>query len=338
MSAETAVSAKPKVSFYWCAGCGGCEETVVDLAEAILDVVAKVDIVFWPVALDFKRKDVEAMKDGEMLVSFINGAIRTTEQEDMCRLLRRKSQLVIAFGSCSHTGGIPGLANLHDRESIFDAVYRDNPSTVNPDGVVPLTSVTDEGRDISLPGFYDTVRTLDQVVPVDYAIPGCAPPPALLAGALETLLSGELPPKGTVLAPDIALCQDCPRKDTKPDDLAIDEFKRPHEILIDEELCLLAQNLLCLGPATRSGCGAACIEGNMPCSGCAGPVSHVRDHGAKIVSALASIAEPTDEEGITRAFAGIPDPIGTFYRYGLPASLLRRRRVVGANGNGSGGR
>ena len=55
-----------KVAFYWCASCGGCEETVVDLAEGILDVVAAVDIVFWPVALDFKRKDVEAMPDGSI--------------------------------------------------------------------------------------------------------------------------------------------------------------------------------------------------------------------------------------------------------------------------------
>ena len=45
---------KPKVAFYWCAACGGCEETVVDLGEGILDVVAAVDIVLWPVALDFK--------------------------------------------------------------------------------------------------------------------------------------------------------------------------------------------------------------------------------------------------------------------------------------------
>ena len=60
---------KPKVAFYWCASCGGCEESVVDLAEDILGVVAAVDIVFWPVAMDFKRQDVEAMADGSILVS-----------------------------------------------------------------------------------------------------------------------------------------------------------------------------------------------------------------------------------------------------------------------------
>ncbi len=120
---------KPKIAFYWCASCGGCEEAVVDLAEEILDVVAAVDIVFWPVALDFKRHDVEQMPDGSILATFLNGAIRTSEQEEMAELLRRKSKLLVAFGSCSHLGGIPGLANLFTRDSILQAVYFDAPTT-----------------------------------------------------------------------------------------------------------------------------------------------------------------------------------------------------------------
>ena len=320
-------NAKPKIGFYWCAGCGGCEEAVVDLAEGILDVVARVDIVFWPVALDFKRSDVEAMADGEILATFINGAIRTTEQEEMCELLRRKSRLVVAFGSCSHMGGIPGLANLHDRGSIFREVYHDGPTTVNPEGTEPRTRFRDAGRDTSLPGFYDTVRSLSQVIAVDYSIPGCAPPPALLAEAVGVLLSGDLPPAGTVLAPDHALCQDCPRVDSKPDDLVVGAFKRPFEIVIDEDKCLLAQGIPCMGPSTRSGCGAPCIAGNMACTGCFGPTGRVRDFGGKILSGISSLVGSSDPEEIDRILADIPDPVGTFYRYCLPASLLRRRRM-----------
>ena len=124
--------AKPKVAFYWCASCGGCEEAVVDLAEDILAVVDAIDIVLWPVALDSKLKDIEAMKDGEIAVSFINGAVRTEEQEEWVKLLRKKSGLVVAFGSCAHIGGIPGLANLWDRKSIFEHVYKTRPSNNNP--------------------------------------------------------------------------------------------------------------------------------------------------------------------------------------------------------------
>jgi len=324
---------KPKVAFYWCASCGGCEETVVDLNEAVLDLVAAVDIAFWPVALDFKRKDIEAMPDGAILATFVNGAIRTTEQEEMARLLRRKSQLLLAFGSCSHLGGIPGLANLFDRASILQSVYRESPSTVNADGVLPSLRYKDNGHLVELPGFCQTVRTLSQVVDVDYYVPGCPPTPRILRTALQTLLGGDLPAKGTVLAPDSALCEECPRKDSKPENLTIAEFKRPHQVLIDEEKCLLAQGLLCMGPATRGGCEAPCIQGNMPCTGCGGPTSRVKDQGAKILSSLASLVESKDEPAIDHALATIPDPVGSFYRYSLPSSLLRRKKLhSGSNG------
>ena len=319
---------KPKVAFYWCSSCGGCEEAVLDLAEKILDVVAAVDIVFWPVALDFKKADVEAMEDGSILAAFVNGSIRTTEQEEMAHLLRRKAKVLVAFGSCAHLGGIPALANLWDREAIFRAVYLESVSTDNPDGVLPSVSTRHNGDQVTLPGFYDTVRALDQVTSVDYYIPGCAPTPNVIAGAVQTLLSGDLPPAGTVLTPDIALCEECPRLDTKPQDLSLERFRRPHEILIDEGTCLLAQGLLCMGPATRAGCGQLCIRGNMPCTGCFGPTSKVRDQGGKYLSALASMLSALDDEAIEKALDSIPDPIGTFYRYGLAGSLLRRRKMT----------
>ena len=325
---------KPKVGFYWCASCGGCEEAVVDLAEGILKVVEAVDIVFWPVALDFKRADVEAMKDGELAVCFVNGAIRTSEQEEMANLLRRKSQLLVAFGSCSHLGGIPGLANLFDREAIFDRVYGTAPSVDNPAGTLPQESVAVNGSRLTLPAFRDTVRTLDQTVEVDYYLPGCPPPVPLIAGAVTAILEGKLPAKGTVLAPDRALCHECPRQASKPDKLLIKDLKRPHQVLIDPEKCLLAQGLLCLGPATRGGCGAACIGGNMPCTGCMGPTSHVKDYGAKALSLIASILDADEEGEIEAHLDALVDPVGTFYRYSLPASLLHRRVRTGASAEG----
>jgi len=324
---------KPKAGFYWCASCGGCEESVVDLAEDILGVVDAIDFVFFPVAMDFKRQDVEAMEDDEMTVCFINGAIRTSEQREMAELLRRKSLFLIAYGSCSYMGGIPGLANLYSREQIMQFVYHDSPSTANPEGNRPQTAFKAPEGDLELPSLDREVKTLDQVVDVDYYIPGCAPPTALLKAAVEALLSGELPPKGSVLAPDKALCEDCPRIDTKPDEPLITAFKRPWEIEIDHDKCLLAQGLLCLGPATRGGCGHVCINGNMPCTGCMGPVSRVHDHGAAILTALASLIDSNDEKEIEDVLDGIPDPAGTFYRYGLPHSTLFAKCGI-THGNG----
>ncbi len=316
---------KPKVAFYWCASCGGCEEAVVDLAEDILKVVEAVDIVLWPVALDFKRKDVEKMEDGEILVSFINGAVRLSEQEDMVKLLRKKSKIVIAYGACSHLGGIPGLANLWDKESIFEYVYKKSPSVENADGVVPQEKLNLNGYELELPAFRDTVRPLDQVIEVDYYIPGCPPTPKITLEAINKLLSGDLLPKGTVLAGTKSLCNECPLNDTKPEKLLIDKFKRPHEVVLDREKCYLAQGVLCMGPITRGGCEALCVEGGMPCTGCFGPLDNTLDYGAKAVSSFASIVDKTTPEEILEALSKIPDPVGTFYRYSLPSSLLRRK-------------
>ncbi len=316
---------KPKVAFYWCASCGGCEETVVDLAEDILAVVEKVDIVLWPVAMDFKYKDIEAMADNSIFATLLNGAIRSTEQEEMAHLLRRKSQFLIAYGSCAHTGGIPALANQFSREQILKFNYEDAPSVVNENKVRPQLKFEEEGRSPHLPMLWDTVRTLDQVVEVDFYIPGCPPTPKLTKTAFDALLSGNLPPKGSVLAPDMALCGECPRKDSKPIDVVFTGFNRSATTILDPEKCFLAQGVVCMGPATRSGCEAQCVDGNMPCTGCFGGTSRVHDQGAKMLSSLCSNIESKEEAGINKTLEGIPDPVGTFYRYGLAKSILRRR-------------
>ncbi|MDH5532548.1 MAG: oxidoreductase, partial [Candidatus Bathyarchaeota archaeon] len=131
---------KLKFAFYWAASCGGCEITVLDINEKILDVVAIADIVFWPVAIDIKYKDVEAMPDKYIDVCFFNGAIRTEEQEHMAKLLRKKSKVLVAFGSCACRGGIPGLANVANRREVFERAYLQSPSTINPNSVTPKTS------------------------------------------------------------------------------------------------------------------------------------------------------------------------------------------------------
>jgi F420-non-reducing hydrogenase small subunit len=315
---------KPKVAFYWCASCGGCEEAVVDLHEAILDVLQAVDIVFWPVALDFKRTDVEAMPDASIAVSFINGAVRSSEQFEMAELLRRKSQLVVAFGSCAHTGGVPGLGNLYTLEQLTSTAYREAPSLESGPSQPAVESKTPAGT-LTLPELWPTVKSLDQCLAVDYYLPGCPPPVKLIVGAVQAILKGELPDRGSTLAPDMALCDECPRKESKPDKLTLQAFHRPHEIMIDPEQCLLAQGLLCLGPVTRMGCEAACTKVNMPCTGCMGATSRILDFGAKSMSAMATLIEATEADDIEARLAAIVDPAGTFFRYSLPSSLLHRQ-------------
>ncbi|MDP6635090.1 MAG: oxidoreductase [Phycisphaerae bacterium] len=316
--------AKPKVAFYWCASCGGCEETIVDLAEDILKVVDAVDIALWPVAIDMKRKDVEAWEPGDVAVAFINGAIRLSEQKEWVELLREKCSLVIAFGSCAHMGGIPGLANATNRQEIFANKYHRSPTVANSEGIVPTEQTSVEGYELELPTFWKDVKPLNEVIDVDYYLPGCPPPFNLVAEAVGAILEGRLPEKGAVLAPEKALCESCKRNETKPDEMTITEFKRTATSTPDPEKCFLADGFLCMGPATRDGCGERCINGNMPCRGCFGPPPDATDPGLKLLAAIASRGEADSEEDAKALADSLVDPLGTFYRFGLPASMLKR--------------
>jgi len=317
---------KPKFAMYWAASCGGCEISVLNIHEKILDVDANFEVVFWPVAMDAKYKDVEAMEDKSILLTLFNGGIRTTENEEIAHLLRRKSQILVAFGSCACEGCIPGLANLSKPEQIFDTAYH-TVSTENPNNYLPQYSFEMPEGEIHIPEFYPVLRTLDQVIPVDYYMPGCPPESHQIAAVIDLVVQvlqgkAELPPAGSVIgASGSTVCDDCPRKrDVK----SIKKFVRIQDLdPIDPEICLLEQGVPCNGPATRQGCGALCPQAGAQCIGCYGPAEGVVDYGARLMTAFASVIDSKDPEEIDRILDGIPDPAGQFYRFNLAGSLLR---------------
>jgi F420-non-reducing hydrogenase small subunit len=329
------VTIKPKLALYWAASCGGCEIAVVNLQEKLLDLDAHFDLVFCPCLVDAKKKDVEALPDRAIAITLFNGGIRTEENVEMARLLRRKSELLIAFGSCATEGCIPGLANLGSRDDIFRTAYLDGPTTVNPDGVVPrCETLVPEGR-LRLPALLERLQTLRDVAAVDFFVPGCPPEPSRIWDVLELFIQGKpLPPPGsTIGAGRQAVCQECPRQ--KDPEKRIAGFSRTWEMVPDTERCLLDQGIVCMGIATRNGCGALCPRVNMPCTGCYGTPEGILDQGAKMVAALGSIVDvglvkglPEEElpGRIAELYEAIPDPAGTFYKYSLPASLLKGSR------------
>jgi F420-non-reducing hydrogenase small subunit len=314
------VTEKLKFAFYWGASCGGCEVAVLDINEKILDVAALADILLWPVALDAKYKDVEAMPDGHIDVAFVNGAVRNGDNLYLAQLLRRKSKVVVAFGSCAHLGGIPGLANFHDRESIFERVYAEN--AANPENIRPQTLTHVPEGDLELPQFYNTVHPLADVIPVDYYVPGCPPVPSTIVAAVQAIATGTLPPKGTVIGGGSrTVCATCSRvKEEKK----VKAFQRIAFTVPEPERCLLEQGIVCLGSATRDGCGARCLNANMPCRGCFGAPDDVVDQGARFLSALATVVDAEDPDEIDQILATVDDPMGYAYRFSLPASLLKR--------------
>ncbi len=313
----------PKVAIYWLTACGGCDETIVDLNETLLKVAEAVDIVLWPVAMDFKYAGIRTLAPGEIALSIIHGAVRNSEQQEMAELLREKSQIVLAFGSCACFGGTPGLANFRSKADIFDWVYRDAPTVVNPQGTYPQPESQVNGYRLTLPEFFEHVYSLNQVIPVDYYLPGCPPPPDLVANAVLAVVEGKLPPRGTTLAPRKALCDTCPRNRTKPAKIEIAEFRRIHQVEADPDLCFLAQGILCLGPAVRSGCGETCLRVNTPCRGCFGPVEGIPDAGAKFLSALSALMRAEGGQESEDAAASLVDPAGYCYRFSLPQASFR---------------
>lgn len=316
---------KPKFAMYWAASCGGCEIAVLNIHEKILDVDANFEVVFWPVAMDAKYKDVEAMEDGSILLTLFNGAIRNDENEHIAKLLRRKSKLLVAFGSCANEGCMPALANLYNINEVVDTAFT-TVSTDNPDNIRPQPYYTVSEGELHIPTLFPVVRTLDQVVPVDYYMPGCPPESHQIAAVIDLVIQvlqgkAQLPPTGTVIGAGAStVCDECKRKrDVKK----IKKFERIQNVMLDPEVCILEQGVLCSGPATRSGCTALCPSAGSPCIGCYGPAEGALDYGARLMSAVASVVDSNDPDEIEKIFEGIPDPAGQFYRFNLAGSLLR---------------
>jgi F420-non-reducing hydrogenase small subunit len=319
---------KPTFAMYWAAGCGGCEIAVVNLHEQLLAVDENFTVVFWPVAMDAKYRDLAALPDGAIDLCLFDGGIRNSENAEIARLLRRKSQILVAFGACAMQGGIPALANLGSAAELLDTAF-DGPTTDAPVNGGPQPRWDAPEGELRLPELEPRVRTLAEVVPVDYSLPGCPPETQQIAAVLDLVIralhgEAELPPRGSVLgAGSSTACDECPRTRSEK---TIDRFVRLQHVIPDPQRCLLEQGILCSGPATRSGCGALCPRAGMPCGGCYGPAPGVRDQGARLLSAVASVIAADEPEAIGRILDGIPDPAGTFYRFGLAGSLLRGRR------------
>jgi F420-non-reducing hydrogenase small subunit len=271
------------------------------------------------------------MPDGSIDLTLFSGGIRNTENAEMARLLRRKSALLVAFGSCANEGCVPGLANLGTVEDLLDFVY-EGPTMDNPDHVRPRSRTEMPEGELHLPALGRLLQTLDQVVDVDYRIPGCPPETERIAevvGLLTAALDGkaELPPRGSVVgAGHSTVCDQCLRERHVK---RITKFSRLQELPpLDPSLCLLEQGIPCNGSATRDGCGGKCPAAGAPCIGCYGPADGVVDFGSRLLSAFASVVDASEPEEIDRILDGLPDPVGQFYRFSLAGSLLRGARAV----------
>lgn len=314
---------KLKLGVYWAASCGGCEIAILEIAEKVLDVIQVAEFLFWPCVMDFKYADVEAMPDGHMDVCFFNGGIRNTENAHIAKLLRKKSKVLVAFGACATDGGVPGLANLYPFQDALNRAFKESPSVDNPQGIVTTGPVKVPEGTIDLPQMLPSLKTLADVVDVDYFLPGCPPTEKQIWASIQAIATGALPPKGSYIGCGTkSVCDECKRERRQ---VKIKEFHRPHTYQPEDGWCLLEQGVLCLGSATRSGCEARCIDANLPCRGCYGSPGRTIDQGAAMLSAVGSMLDASDIGDASTILEGCVDPAGTIYRFGVPTSILRRK-------------
>ena len=302
-----------KVAQEWFAICGGCEVTILDVGEPLLDVLPALEFVHMPVIMDHKlygqTGENKVMDIPEADVGIITGGVRNEENKKLAELMRSRVNTLIAMGSCASFGGIPALANQYEISEIYERVYRGNSTTVAGD--------TPQG---DVPALLDRVYALHEVVKVDLHLPGCPTTPDMFVGAVMHLL------KGTPFAvSEKSVCDTCP---TIREKKAVGTLKRPLEPIegVGEPLntvrCLMEQGFLCLGPATRAGCGGMnggdprCIKAYMPCRGCYGPLSLDANPMVDMMGALSTIGLDPKQ---------IPDRAATFNRFAGAGRLQAKK-------------
>ncbi|MHA1976326.1 MAG: NADH-quinone oxidoreductase subunit B family protein [Candidatus Hodarchaeales archaeon] len=288
---------KARIATEWLMVCSGCEISLLDIHEAIVDVLAKADIVRSPVLADVKEF-VPAD------VGIISGGIRNEHNIHVAKEMRKNCEIVVGLGSCACFGGVPSLGNMFTKEEILHHYYHNVMGVDNPLGREPQDD---------LPRMTEKVQPLSSVIKVDVAIPGCPPVPELIAQGVMSLLDGK-----PLELPNVSVCEPCPRvkKHTK-----MKEMKRWYQSSseeIDPESCFLEQGYLCLGPATWGLCDARCTRVAVPCRGCHGPLHPQNEPGIDIASYIGTLATKIPFNQIMEALGN--DPLGYFYQHQFGAT------------------
>ena len=285
--------------------CWGCYQSLIDIHLNLATVLPLIDIKYWQCVADFKLKDLEGYPDKSITVGLYEGMARTEEDIHLLKIMREKCKILIAFGSCSCFGGIPGMANFSTLEECNEVKFRNN-KTVK-DGEVPTEN---------LPEIAPVVIPNRDIVDFEIFLPGCPPTSKLILTALTALLEGkpiELPPH--------TVCHYC---DREKKETPIEKVLRPFEGIADPDRCLLEQGYICVGSATWGLCEGQCVSHGVTCRGCFGPPPPIMgDQGAAAISMFGSYA-PLESEVLAET---VLDPLGCFWRFTYPTSHLGAIRI-----------
>ncbi len=224
---------KPKVAVFSFACCEGCGLQILNCEDELLDLLGAVDLVRWREAMSETAEEFD--------IAYVEGSVVQEKEKERLQWIREHSKTVVALGACATTGGLNMIRNFQPLDEVKKYVYGE------------------EAKELK--GFpwdvTEQVLPLDQVVKVDYYIPGCPIRREEFLSVTLALLQGREPD-----IPDYPVCVECK---------------------LAENVCVFDKGMTCLGPVIRAGCRAWCPSYGSGCEGCRGLIPNPNINAAKDV-------------------------------------------------------
>jgi len=170
------ITKRKKLATIWLGGCSGCHMSLLDMDERILEIARLADIVKSPI--------VDTKEMPEVDLALVEGSVTSDEHARELQLIRRRARKLLAFGDCAVTTNITGMRNYFDREAVLKTSYGQAASD-DGKGVMPSHPALLRLRDKVLP--------LQEVVAVDFVIPGCPPDADTIFYVLHEFLNDRVP-------------------------------------------------------------------------------------------------------------------------------------------------
>jgi NAD-reducing hydrogenase small subunit len=167
---------RKKLGTVWLGGCSGCHMSLLDIDERILDVAKLADIVKSPI--------VDGKEFPEVDIALVEGAVASDEHLREIKHIRKQSKILIAFGDCAVMTNVTGMRNYFPLQDVIDTAYK-NAISNDSEGEVP--------NHPALLKLSDKVTTLQEVVDVDFVIPGCPPDADTIFYVLFEYLNDRIP-------------------------------------------------------------------------------------------------------------------------------------------------